>query len=119
MTVSVTDFRTTDAIGNVESGEGTTFAVPKLRFENDTDERKVIVVAGQALVKNGAGDVYASSIDAHAELDDTLKWNQDLQAGSAVEGEVPYTVDADATPLHFVFDLSGLVDGRRYFWTLQ
>jgi len=116
VSVTVTDFRTTDTVEGIQSGEETTFAIPTVRIENDADEAQIVVLRGQALLKNDTGQVYAASTETHPALDDALRWNLEVPANERVEGEVPYNAGADASPLYFVFDFSGVNDGDRYFW---
>lgn len=116
LTVTVTDFRTADAVDGIQSGEETTFAIPTVRIENDADEAQMVFLRGQALLKSDTGEVYATSTETQPALDEALPWNTEVPANGQVEGEVPYNAGADTSPLYFVFDFSGINDGDRYVW---
>lgn len=116
LTVTVTDFRTADAVDGIQSGEATTFAIPTVRIENDDSEAQMVFLRGQALLKSDTGEVYATSTETQPALDEALRWNMDVQADGRVEGGVPYNAGAGASPLYFVFDFSGINDGDRYLW---
>lgn len=116
LSVTVEDFRTTDSVGDVQTAEDTTFAIPKLSIENSDDESQLVVLTGQAHLKNQTGQVYATSIQAQPSLDTALDWTAEVPANDSVEGEIPYNAGVDVSPLYFVFDFSGVNGGDRYFW---
>ncbi|MFB6142701.1 MAG: DUF4352 domain-containing protein [Halorientalis sp.] len=116
VSVAVTDFRTTDSVGDVRSGEDTTFAIPSVRVRNDTDEDFTLVVPGPLLLKNARGEVFTTNIEAQGVLENPIPWNVQVPAGEHLDGDLPFTVPTGVSPLYFVADLHMLDAGDRYFW---
>ena len=116
---AVTDYRTTRSVGPVQAPEGSTFVIPTVEIRNDTGEDVVVNVVTQALLKNGAGGFYNTSLQAHDGLNDPLRWTQTVAGNGRHSGPVPYVAGESAGQLQLEFDFAGLDGETRAFWALE
>ncbi|WP_424017580.1 DUF4352 domain-containing protein [Halorientalis pallida] len=119
LTVTVTDVRTADSVGNASAGGDREFVLPTVRVDNAKDRTAYLGLTGQTLLTGGRGTPQALDLGAQQQLEGSFPLNPNVPSGEHVEGEIPYVVDAGASPLYFAFDFTSNGAEQKSIWQLR
>ncbi|AQL43180.1 hypothetical protein BV210_10830 [Halorientalis sp. IM1011] len=119
LTVTVSEVRTADSVGGATAGEGREYLFPTVRIDNAKDRTAYLGLVGQTLLTGARGTPQALDLGVQQQLDAALPLSPNVPSGEHVEGEIPYVVDAGASPLYFSFDFTSNGADEKAIWQLR
>lgn len=119
LTVTVTDVRTTETVAKTTAAEGEEFLLPTVRVENGKSRTAYVGLTSQMLLVDDRGTPQALDLGLQQQIRNAFPLNPNVEPGSHVEGEIPYVVGSDTSPLYFSYDFSSNGAEWKSIWQLR